>query len=148
VSGPLAHESSRLVIVPDGKRARLAWQVKIVPAVTPPGDWEVVGDAGTGEGFRVEDRARRADGTGFVFEPHALSAAHATYGAGGYTDGGDATTPQLDAARASRTLKDITDLGAGTFKLQGPYAEIVDIEVPFKGLFTQVGSTFNFDRSQ
>lgn len=148
VTGPLAFESSRLVIVPEGKLARLAWQVQVVPAVSPPGDWQVLVDARTGEVFRVVDRSLNVDGTGYVFDPDPLSTAHATYGDAGFSDDADATTPQLDAARASRTLKDITDLGGGTFKLQGPYAEVVDSESPFKGLFAQSGSTFNFDRSQ
>jgi hypothetical protein len=148
VTGPLAFESNRLVVVPSGKQARLAWQVQMVPAVSPIGDWEVLVDARSGEVFRVEDRSLHVDGTGYVFDPDPLSAAHTSYGAAGFSDGADATTPQLDAARVSRTLPSLTDLGGGTFKLQGPYAEVVDSEAPFKGLFTQAGSTFNFDRSQ
>jgi len=147
VTGPLAFESSRLVIVPQGKRGRLAWQVQMVPAVSPPGDWQVLVDARTGEVFQVVDRSLNVDGTGYVFDPDPLSTAHATYGDPGFTDGADATTPQLDAARVSRTLKDLANR-AGRFKLQGPYAEVVDSESPFKGLFIQFGSTFNFDRSQ
>src|SRR5207249_512839 len=100
-----------------------------------------------GEVFRVVDRSLQVDGTGYVFDPDPLSVAHATYGAAGYTDAADVTSAQLDAARASRTLPSITDLGGGTFKLQGPYAEVVDSELPSKGLFTQAGSTFNFDRA-
>jgi len=94
------------------------------------------------------DRALYVDGSGYVFDPDPLGAAHATYGSPGYTDGADATTAELDAARATRTLLDLTDIGGGTIKLQGPYAEIVDAESPFKGLFTQVGSSFNFNRAQ
>ena len=148
VEGPLAFQSSRLVVVPEGKQGRLAWHVQTVPSVSPPGDWEVLVDAQSGEAFRVADRSLRVDGAGYVFDPDPLSAAHATYGGAGYTDGADATTAQLDAARASRTLPDLTDLGGGTYKLQGPYATIVDTEAPLKGLFTQAGTTFNFDRSQ
>jgi hypothetical protein len=148
VSGALVFESNRLVVLPEGKLGRLAWQVKMVPAVSPIGDWEVLVDARSGEIFRVEDRSLHVDGSGYVFDPDPLSAAHATYGSPGFSDGGDLTTPQLDAARVSRTLPGITDLGGGTFKLSGPYAEVIDSESPFKGLFTQAGSTFNFDRSQ
>ncbi len=146
IQGELNHDVTRLVVVPEGKTARLAWQVKIVPREEPHGDWEVLVDATTGEIFRVVDTACYVNGTGFVFDPDPLSTAHTTYGSPGYTDGADATTAQLDAARASRTLLDITDLGGGTFKLQGPYATVVDSESPFKGLFTQAGSTFNFNR--
>ncbi|MGH2651683.1 MAG: hypothetical protein ACRDHK_10785, partial [Actinomycetota bacterium] len=144
----LAHETTRLVVVPLGKQARLAWQVQMVPAVSPPGDWEVLVDAGTGEVFHAVDRALYVDGSGYVFDPDPLGAGHATYGDPGYGDGSDATTTQLDAARATRTLLGLTDIGGGTIKLQGPYAQIVDSESPFKGLFTQSGTTFNFDRAQ
>lgn len=146
VRGPLASESSRLVVVPEQKAARLAWQFRLGPAVSPIGDWEVLVDAASGEIFRVTDRAFHVNGTGFVFDPDPLSTAHVSYGAAGYVDGGDATTPQLDAARASRTLLDITDIGGGTYKLQGPYAQVIDFESPFNGLFTQASTTFNFDR--
>jgi len=147
VQGALAYDAARLVVVPEGKVARLAWEVKMIPQVTPNGDWQVLVDARTGEIFRVVDQACYADGTGLVFDPDPLSSSHASYGDAGFVDGNDATTAQLDAARVSRTLPSITDLGGGTFKLQGPYAEVVDFEAPSKGLFTQAGSTFNFDRS-
>jgi subtilisin-like proprotein convertase family protein len=148
LQGALNYDVARLVVVPEGKVSRLAWQVRMVPSVSPIGDWEVLVDARTGTVFRAVDRACSATGTGYVFDPDALSAAHALYGAAGFVDGSDVTTPQLDAARSSRTLQDITDLGGGNFELKGPYAEIVDSESPFKGLFTQAGSTFNYDRSQ
>ncbi len=148
VDGALAHETTRLVVVPEGKQARLAWHIQMLPAISPTGDWEVLVDAQTGEVFRAVDRALYVNGSGQVFDPDPLGAAHATYGSPGYVDGADVTTPQLDAARATRTLLDVTDIGGGTIKLQGPYAEIVDFEAPFKGLFTQVGGTFNFDRAQ
>ena len=148
VDGALAHEATRLVVVPEGKQSRLAWQIQMVPSVSPPGDWEVLVDARTGEVFRAVDRALYVDGSGKAFDPDPLGAAQAAYGSPGYTDGADATTPELDAARVTRTLLGLTDIGGGTIKLQGPYAQIVDTESPFKGLFTQVGTTFDFDRSQ
>ncbi len=145
--GALAHEAVRLAVLPEGKTARLVWQVTLVPAVRPTGDWEVLVDAESGEVVRSADRAHYVNGTGFTFDPDPLSAAHATYGATGYSDASDAASTQLNAARASRTLPDLTDLGGGVYKLQGPWAEIVDAESPFKGLFTQAGTTFNFDRA-
>jgi subtilisin-like proprotein convertase family protein len=148
VEGPLAHEAIRLVVVPESKQARLAWHVQLVPSVSPTGDWEVLVDAETGEVFGVIDRALYVNGSGYVFDPDPLGTGHATYGSPGYSDGADATTAELDAARATRTLLDLTDTGGGTIKLQGTYAEIVDTESPFKGLFTQVGTTFEFDRAQ
>jgi subtilisin-like proprotein convertase family protein len=148
VEGALQLDRTRLVVVPEGKVARLAWQVRLVPSVAPTGDWEVLVDAGTGAIVRVEDHALYVNGSGKTFDPDPLGTAHATYGSPGYTDGADATTAQLDAARSTRTLLDLTDLGGGTLKLEGPYAQIVDTESPLKGLFTQVGTTFDFDRSQ
>ncbi|MDB4534499.1 T9SS type A sorting domain-containing protein, partial [Vicingaceae bacterium] len=49
-------------------------------------------------------------------------------------------------AMASVTLLDI-DETAGTYTLKGPYAEVVDFESPFNGLFTQNTSAFNFNRN-
>lgn len=148
VDGALAHETTRLVVVPDGKQGRLAWHVQMVPATSPSGDWEILVDAATGQVFGAADRAHYVNGSGYVFDPDPLGTAHATYGATGYGDGSDATTAQLDAARSSRTLTGLTDIGGGTIKLSGPYAQIVDIESPFKGLFTQASTTFDFTRNQ
>jgi hypothetical protein len=147
VQGTLALDDTRLAVMPEGKLPRLVWQVRMVPAVSPPGDWEVLVDATSGEIVRLVNRALHVNGSGFVFVPDPLGAAHATYGQAGYTDGGDASTAQLDAARSNVTLLDITDLGGGTFKLEGPYATIVDTESPFDGLFTQPGTTFAFNRT-
>lgn len=147
VQGELSLDTTKLVVVPGGKTSRLAWRIEMVPQGTPNGDWEVLVDATTGEVFRLVDLALYVNGTGFVYDADPLSQAHVAYNAPGYVDGNDVTTAQLDAARVSRTLPDITDLGGGTYKLQGPYATIVDTESPFKGLFTQVGTTFNFDRA-
>lgn len=83
-------------------------------------------------------------GTGMVFLSDPLSAAHVAYG-GNYTDNGDATNVQLDAARASVTLPEI-DLTAGVYKLKSSYVDIEDFEAPNLGLFTQATSAFNFTR--
>ena len=40
------------------------------------------------------------------------------------------------------------ELNGGVYKLKGPYAEIVDVEAPTTGLFTQGTSAFNFTRDQ
>lgn len=146
VEGALSYDKTTLVFVPEADGARLAWKVKAVPQVSPTGDWTVLVDAATGEIFRVLDEACRLDGAGFVFDADPLSSAHVTYNTAGYTDGSDATTAQLDAQRVSVALRDIT-LNAGTYSLVGPYARIVDTESPFKGLFTQASSTFNFNRA-
>ncbi len=141
-----AYEKVALVVMPDGKTTRLAYEVRIVTSATPHGDFQGFVDATTGEVISIENIALSINGTGFVFDSDPLGTALATYGQPGYTDNGDATSPQLDAARSSRTLLDITDIGGGVMKLQGPYAVIVDTEAPLKGLFTQASTTFNFNR--
>ena len=146
VSNKPAFEKVSLVVVPDGKTSRLAYEVRVVTSAAPHGDFQALVDATSGEIFGLQDIALRINGTGFVFDSDPLGTALATYGQPGYTDAADAASPQLDAARSSRTLLDITDIGGGIHKLQGPYATIVDTESPFKGLFTQASTTFNFNR--
>jgi Zn-dependent metalloprotease len=85
-------------------------------------------------------------GTAMVYLSDPLSFARVTFGAAGYTDGNDANTTQLAAARTSVTLPEI-DLTAGTYRLKSSYVEIQDFEAPSTGLFTQTtGSAFNFTR--
>lgn len=147
ISAAPAYEHARLVIVPDGKASILAYEVRTIPSTAPHGEWRALIDAQTGEMISLEDISFHATGSGFVFDPDPLGTAHATYGQPGYTDAADATSAQLDAARSTRNLLDITDIGGGVFKLQGPFATIVDTEAPLNGLFTQPSTTFNFDRT-
>ncbi len=147
VTAKPAFEKTRLVVVPDGKSSRLAYEVRVVPSTAPHGDWQALVDAQTGELFQLQDLALHATGSGYVFNPDPLGAAHATYGQTGFTDAADANTAQMTAARSLVSLNDITDIGGGTYKLQGPWAEIVDTESPFNGLFTQVGTNFQVDRA-
>ncbi len=83
-------------------------------------------------------------GTGMVFNPDPLSAAHATY-AGGYLDNNDANSPELTAARSAVVLPQI-DLTGGVYRLKSQYLDIADFEAPNKGLFTQATSDFSFTR--
>ena len=128
--------------------SRLAHRVAFEPTVSPLGDWEALVDARTGELFRVEDKtcyrsadeqaaAPEANGAGTVFNLDPLRSSGGTvYGTGGFMDGGDADTAELTGQLITVTLHDI-DLTAGIHTLKGPWAEIVDFEAPFKGLFTQ-----------
>ena len=147
VAGEVSFERTRLVVVPTPGAARLAWEVRLVPAGSPVGDWELLVDAGSGEIFQVVDRALYVDGNGNVFDPDPLSSAHATYGSPGFSDAGDADSAQLTGQLANVVLRDLT-LNGGTYSLVGPWAEIEDAESPKKGLFTQASSTFNFTRFQ
>jgi hypothetical protein len=128
----------------------------MVATVAPTGDWEALVDAKTGALFRVQDHScYRADeqplvpvnGTATVFTPDPLSSSGGTvYGTGGFVDGADADTADLTGQLVGVTLLDI-DLTGGIHTLKGPFAEIVDTEAPFKGLFTQASSSFNSTRS-
>ena len=169
VRGTLHHEEIELVVYPTETGARLAWRVFVTPA-EPAGDWESFVDAGTGELFRVarrtlfhgHDRSERAprpiveamssgqqpmrvDATGFIHDPDPLTRADATYGDPGFTDGNDANTPQLEAARREVTLRDVTFDGS-VYKLEGPYADILDWDPPFKGEFDQPEPEWSFTR--
>ncbi|MEX0599518.1 MAG: hypothetical protein WD205_02670 [Rhodothermales bacterium] len=63
------------------------------------------------------------DGTGFVFDPDPLTSAGVTYG-GAYVDNDDADSPALNEQRFTVTLREITDGGDGTYRLEGPYVRI------------------------
>jgi hypothetical protein len=164
-SGALQHDETELVVWPALDGARLAWNVRLVPDA-PMGDWEALVDAETGALLRVADRAVnhradpdnprtalpvvethplfRLDGTGFIFDPDPLTRAGVSYG-GGYVDGGDANTPQLEAARTAVTLRDISQDGAN-FVLRGPWASIQEFEAPNKGIFPRSTPDWSFTR--
>ncbi|MCA9948130.1 MAG: immune inhibitor A [Anaerolineales bacterium] len=155
VQRPFNFEATQLFIYP-GKSTRLAYQVRVMPAA-PMGDWEVLVDAHSGEIIKAVDIAFKqddadaeltlVDGNGNVFDPDPLTSGTATYGDTGYTDNGDATSAQLTAQTFNVTLPDLTFSG-GQYQLKGPYAQIVDTESPFNGLYSQAGSSFNFNRNQ
>jgi hypothetical protein len=156
--GELRYEKTELVVYPGKGGSRLAYRVRLEPGVSPLGYWDVLIDARTGQVFRVEDRAcyrhaaERAEapevnGAGTVFNIDPLSSSGGTtYGTGGFVDGNDADTPDLTGQLINVTLLDI-DLTGGIHTLKGPWAEVVDFEAPFKGLFTQASSTFNYTRN-
>ena len=147
VQGTLAQESTRLVVFPDGVGGRLAYEVTLVPSQSPIGEWEILIGAHTGEVLQVTDRSDFADGTGNVFNPDPLSSSGADYGDTGFTDSNDADLVQLNAELESITLQDI-QLSGGTYTLTGPFANIVDFEAPFKGIFSQANASFSFSREQ
>lgn len=176
VDGPISFYDSRLMVYKNTKMTRLAHEVTIA-SQNPLGEWHVFVDAVSQEIFKVVDMAHyysdkdknkdkdkdknkknsgpntqpaRAaapvDGTGMVFNPDPLSSNQVAYG-GGYVDGNDADTPQLNDARFTVTLRDI-DFTGGTYYLRGPWAEVVDFEAPTEGVFSQASDTFNFTRSE
>ena len=163
ITGNIMFSDYRLMVYKNKRTTRLAYEV-VISAEGLSGEWHVYVDALTQEIFKAVDMAHYhgdkdkdkkkknseqrmavpVDGTGMVFNPDPLSSNQVNYG-GGYVDGNDAATTQLNNARFSVTLRDI-DLTGGIYTLRGPRAEIVDFEGPTTGLFTQTSSTFNFTR--
>ncbi|HLT47402.1 MAG TPA: T9SS type A sorting domain-containing protein [Rubricoccaceae bacterium] len=163
---PFQLDETSLVVYPMPDGARLAWLVRLVPT-SPIGDWEALVDAADGTFLRVADRAinergedppaipavaalaypRAVNGTGYVFYPDPLTRAGVPYGTPGYTDNGDADSPELTAARSFVRLRDITFDGTN-HHLDNPYASIRDFEGPFLGTFEQPSADFDFTRSE
>ena len=155
-----------LVIFEHNRQADIYYKIE-ANLMDPLGYWVALINARSGQVIQLEDEAiyysdhqhahehvRSAkvlmppvDGMGNVFDPDPLSSANAAYTDTGFGDGGDATTTQLDAELQMKVLKDITFDGSSTYSLVGPYAEVIDTESPFKGLFSQSSSTWNFNRS-
>ncbi|MGB0887789.1 MAG: T9SS type A sorting domain-containing protein [Vicingaceae bacterium] len=155
-SGKISFTSNDLSVYNTTEGTQLIYKI-VIEAETPIGSWEVLVNANNGNVIHAEDKSfyyqhtdnehkkTPVNGIGNVFLSDPLSAAGVSYG-GNYTDNNDAANAQLDAAMASVTLLDI-DETAGVFTLKGPYAEIVDHESPFNGLYTQNTSTFNYNRN-
>jgi predicted small secreted protein len=129
----------------------LVHKINIVPAEDQFGDWEVLIDAMTGKIIKVKDNAcylSPANGLGRVFDPDPLTHARAIYHAGGqFGDNDDNDTDSLVAHIVWRDLPQI-EFYNNQYHLEGPYARILDFEAPFKGLFSQSDSVWNFTRYQ
>ncbi len=129
------------------------------------GNWETIVDAKTGTVLSTQDIAiyhkkngegnqkgiknpvapsSMATGTAMVFDPDPLTKTGSTYG-GNYSDNGDQTNAQLDAARTAVTLFDIQFDGTN-YRLKGPYTEIAELGAPSTGLFLQPSPAFEFTR--
>ena len=167
ISGEYTVAENNLVVTKVNDQTKLVYRVVTNPQ-SGNGSWVVLVDAQTGTILSTYDEAiyyhkkttafkkpsptvamaplAFVTGTAMVFLTDPLSFARKTYGTTGYVDGSDADTAQLTAARSAVTLPEI-DLTAGVYKLKSSYAEIVDIESPTTGLFTQATSAFNFTRA-
>jgi hypothetical protein len=147
IRGRIHFRDRRTVVYYDRSATRLAHEVTIVPGEDKFGDWEVLVDAMSGEIFRVEDKAIYATGSGHVFDPDPLTRGRALYEAGGqFGDNDDADTDSLVAQIVRRDLLDI-EYSGGQYHLRGPYAEIVDSESPYNGLFSRADSAWHFTRN-
>lgn len=85
---------------------------------------------------------------GKVFLPDPLTSSGNTYGRNGYADNGDRDSDVLDSQTFEVRLENLLDVSSGNFILVGKYAQIVDAESPFKGLFAQSSENFLFSRFQ
>ncbi len=135
-------EDSQLVAYYSQGVTRLAYRTRQLGAEGLVGEWEVLTDAQTGEVLRIQDQANyggTAVGEGDLFLPDPLSSSGATYGDPGYVDGSDADTPELVAEIFRRTFPEVSHdpclQGTCTYELKSSYAEIVDTEGPFNGLY-------------
>ncbi len=148
VQGTIRHRDRATVVYLHNSVARLVHEITIVPAEDMFGDWEILVDAVTGEILRAENKAVHAttDGSGWVFDPDPLTHARATYQTGGqFGDNNDADTDSLTAHIVQRTLPDIEF--DGMYHLRGPYAQIVDSEAPFNGVYSRADSVWHFTRN-
>jgi len=136
--------SETLKLFPQESGAILVWDVVIESGLLPSPTWEVLVDAKTSSTIKIDSLIHEATGQGFVFNPDPLAPTSANYYS--HRDNNDLTSTFFDAARVQVTLKDITQEN-GRYRLEGPYARIVDVSSPFKGLFEQVENDFYYNRN-
>lgn len=87
-------------------------------------------------------------GLALVFNPDPLTSSGQLYGSTtNWQDNNDADNPDLNGERVQVVLQDI-DYSAGFFRLQGPYANLADLEAPNTPIATSLDGNFFFTRSQ
>ena len=162
INAPEYEENKLYVFQAESGSTHLVYRIVLISNENI-GEWETLVDAHTGEILRnqdisnyythknsklvdncLEEEPKKASGTGYVYDPDPLSKVKATY-AGQYVDNNDATNASLDAARSLVTLNDI-EFANNVYKLKSTYAEIVDVESPKNGLYTQSSPDFLFNR--
>jgi len=84
---------------------------------------------------------------GYVFDPDPISTGKGTYGSGGFKDNNDEDSEDLTAQLVEKGLKDLK-FSDGKYHLVGPWAQIVDIDSPYTGLFSQSSKDFRFTRKE
>ncbi|MFO7888708.1 MAG: hypothetical protein R6V04_00055 [bacterium] len=127
----------------------LAWVVNI-STLDPLGVWRIFINANDSRIIHVDDIASYSpiNGQGMVFEPSPTKYTNNSYGDPGYTDNNNATSTELDAARISVTLQDIT-FEDNVYKLKGPYCVVENKEPPSLNIPELINpNAFNFTRNQ
>ncbi len=144
-----AHSSEPRLVIANPESPRLAWELTVWPD-DEPAEYRVWVDAHTSDILFVDDQAlenhsghdhhhhghihrigdknptgsKQTDGSGYAFDPDPLFASGASYGPP-FTDNNDLTSAELDAARTTVTLRDISQDDDGKWILQGPFVQIV-----------------------
>jgi PKD repeat protein len=156
VTGRVNYEKSEIVVFYNSGKSYYVNKINIVPAEKNIGDWEFYIDAQTGDILKAQDNSHYSGGahktnnataSGWVFDPDPISSSTANYGDAGFSDAGNADSDSLTFHTVQRDLLDVT-LDGSTYKLVGPYAQVVDSESPFTGLYNQDSSNFHYTRSQ
>ncbi len=149
---PAAAESKdpRLVILPEGRRGRLAWRVDVR---TPTESSRVFVDAADGEVVRSDSLRVGATGVGRVFDPNPIYALRD----GSLKDGQDRDTAMLGPAYVIVTLPRLDETGF----LRGAWADVTPTEDAVRSTvfdwtgisradpaFEQVMAYYHVDRAQ
>ncbi|MDP8206983.1 MAG: PKD domain-containing protein [Candidatus Electryonea clarkiae] len=144
INGKIRYENVETIVYYNKGLTRMAYEVNIAGAEGLISDWEILVDATTGEIFK----ARRSDlnATGNVFAPDPITRGRTVYGEDGFSDSDDNNLDSLNAQLVEIELNDLT-FEDDEYHLVGPYAEIVDIEQPYTGLYSQESDTFMYNRS-
>lgn len=104
----------------------LIWQV-MVDTFEPNGNWEFLVDSETGRIIAVKDRRSYISRKGFVFMPDPIT----TSGNAGLSSQTDEAT--LNTERREVDIDNLNTPPNGEFRLEGKWAECLDIEPPFLG---------------
>ena len=133
---------------------RYVYQIIVIPAEGPPGDWEFLIDAQSGEILKAVNNilhygnSEYTNGTAWVYDPDVVARTGLNYGEAGIEDNLDADSDILTSNLVSVNLLDITYIESqGHYLLNGPYAQIIDFEEPRTGLHYHTSPDFNFTRS-
>jgi hypothetical protein len=135
------------------KGLELAWKVNI-NSMKPLGDWQIFISVTDSHIIHAEDIAMYVDVNAKIFNPNPIATAQTTYGSSSnYTDNNNATNTALNAELKTMNLRDVK-YENGTYKLEGPYCRIMDIESPYNHNINPVITTsggitgFNYTRNQ
>lgn len=80
-----------------------------------------------------------------VFGSDPISTSKLSYGKDGLIDNSDASSSKLNQQLESVSL--VVSKTKRIYSLEGPWVEIIDVEAPFDGTFSQTSSNFCFERN-